>query len=51
MTFDPQSIHTTELISYIAQAVLILMTLAWAFISFRNKKNTNNSNHHEAVSI
>ena len=51
MTFDPQSIHTTELISYIAQAVLVLMTLAWAFISLRNKKNTNNSNHHEAVSI
>lgn len=50
MTFDPQSVHTTELISYIAQAVLALMAIAWLILSLRQDKSINHIRH-EAVSI
>lgn len=40
MYFDPQSVHTTELISYIAQA-LLLLGLACLGYTYIRKKNTN----------
>ncbi len=40
MYFDPQSVHTTELISYIAQA-LLLLGLACLSYTYIRKKNTN----------
>lgn len=39
MTFDPQSVHITELISYIAQVILALAVIACVVLSIRQNKN------------
>ena len=37
-TFDPQSIHTTETIAYVALAVLVLLIVVAAVMAFRKEK-------------
>lgn len=37
MSFDPKSVHTTELISYIAQALLAIATIALLVLGIRKK--------------
>jgi len=39
LTFDPQSVHTTEMIAYAALALLALLIIAAVFIAFRNKSS------------
>ncbi|MDY3090844.1 MAG: YfhO family protein [Porphyromonas sp.] len=39
MTFDPESVHTTELISYIAQALLLLGVLLLGYTYIRKQKS------------
>lgn len=39
MHFDPETIHRSELLSYIAQALLLLGAIAWAALSFKKKQS------------
>lgn len=39
MSFDPDTVHTTEATSYIAQIILALAACAWLFLSFKKNKN------------
>lgn len=39
MTFDPQSVRTTETLSYIAQVLLLLALVAWAIQEFRRNRS------------
>lgn len=38
LTFDPQSVHTTEGVAYAGLGLLALLAAAFAFLTFKNKK-------------
>ena len=41
LTFDPQSVHTTETIATVAFAVLLILIALIAFLEYKKRKNSN----------
>ncbi|WP_448924697.1 YfhO family protein [Hoylesella nanceiensis] len=41
LTFDPQSVHTTETIATVAFAVLLILIALIAFLKYKKRKNSN----------
>jgi len=41
LTFDPQSVHTTETIATVAFAVLLILIVLIAFLEYKKRKNSN----------
>ena len=45
MTFDPQSVHTTELIAYIALGVLLLLVIGGVVLTLKRRKDYPTAPH------